>query len=141
MITLKVKKLCPDAVLPSYAHEGDAGLDLYSVEHYSVGAGERVTVSTGISCEFSPGYVALVWPRSGLSAKKGIDVLAGVIDSHYRGEYKIVLLNTSGETFEIEKGDKIAQLLIQPIVRAEVLEVSELEETIRGEGGFGSTGR
>jgi len=141
MATLKIKKLHPDAIIPSYAHEGDAGLDIYSLNDYLIEPGKREIISTGISCEFPLGYVALVWPKSGLSAKKGIDVLAGVIDAHYRGEYKIVLLNTSDEVFEIKKGDKVAQVLIQKVERVDVEEVGELKNSVRGEGGFGSSGR
>lgn len=140
-IPVKVKKLHPDAILPSYAHEGDAGMDLFSFENIIIKAGERRLIKTGLSLEFPKGYVALVWDKSGLAANKGITTLAGVIEYTYRGEYKIALLNTSKEDYIITKGDKIAQLLIQPVMTAEVQEVSELSETSRGEEGFGSTGR
>ncbi len=140
MVELKVKRLREDAILPKYAHEGDAGLDVYSCEDAVLKAGERAMISTGISCEFPEGYVALVWDKSGLASKNGIKTMAGVIDCHYRGEWKIVLLNTSKEDIEIKKGQKIAQVLIQRIEKAEVKEVEELSDTTRGEGGFGSTG-
>lgn len=139
-IPIKVKRLNSNAKLPSYAHEGDAGMDLFSCEDYIIKAGERGLVSTGLSIEFPEGYVALVWDKSGLAANKGVKTMAGVIEYTYRGEYKIALLNTSQENWIIKKGDKIAQLLIQPIVSAEVQEVNELSETSRGEGAFGSTG-
>lgn len=140
-VLVKVKKLDPDALLPRYAHVGDAGMDLFSCEYNVIRAGERALVKTGLSIEFPEGYVALVWDKSGLAANKGIKTMAGVIEHSYRGEYQIVLLNTSNEDWIINKGDKIAQLLIQPITTAEIIETSELSETQRGEGGFGSTGR
>ena len=96
---LKVKKINPDAKLPSYAHEGDAGLDIYSCEDVLIKAGERAIINSGIGLEFPKNYVALVWDKSGLSAKNGIKTMAGVGDSIYRGEYKIVLLNTGKEKF------------------------------------------
>jgi len=136
---LKVKKLNSEAKLPSYAHAGDAGLDLFSCEDVVLKPGERKLVSTGISTEFEKGYVALIWDKSGIAAK-GIETMGGVIEHTYRGEYKVIMLNTSSENYEIKKGQKIAQLLIQPIVTAEVKEVKELSETERGEGAFGSTG-
>lgn len=140
MVKVKIKKLSPDAILPSYAHEGDAGLDFYSMENFILTQGMRRAVSTGISMELPPGYVALVWDKSGLAAKKGITVLGGVMDSHYRGEYKIILYNTDPDDFVIKKGDKIAQVLIQPVETAQIQIVEELSKTTRGEGRFGSTG-
>jgi len=142
-LKIKVKKLHPNAVLPSYAHEGDAGMDLYAVEDVILWPGEPVAVPTGLSIELPKGYVALVWDKSGLSLKEGIKTMAGVCDSNYRGEYKIVLLNTTNQYYYIDKGDKIAQILIQPIMQAEIEELKEnekLSETSRGSGGFGSTG-
>ncbi|MCC7574836.1 dUTP diphosphatase [Candidatus Woesearchaeota archaeon] len=138
---LKMKKLEQDAKLFSYAHEGDAGLDIYSYEDKTIKAGTRETIKTGIAIALEKGYVALVWDKSGLASKKGIKTMAGVIDSGYRGEISIVLFNTSKEDYEIKKGDKIAQILIQPIISAEIEEVNSLDETSRGENGFGSTGK
>ena len=138
---LKVKKLTDSAILPSYSHEGDAGLDLYSDMDCSLEHGQRMIIKTGISVEIPKGFVGLVWPRSGLSVKKGIDVLAGVCDSGYRGEYRVVLLNTGYDDFVIHKGDRLAQLLIQPIERVSIEEVSELENSERDICGFGSTGQ
>jgi dUTP pyrophosphatase len=139
-VKIKVKKLREDALIPHYNHEGDAGMDLYAVENIILWPNEPVAVPTGLSIELPKGYVALVWDKSGLSLKEGIKTMAGVMDSNYRGEYKIVLLNTTNQYYYIDKGDKIAQILIQPIMNAEVEEVTELSETTRGSNGFGSTG-
>lgn len=138
---LKIKKLHPDAKLPSYAHEGDAGMDIYSNEDKIIKAGERETISTGISMEVEKGYVALVWDKSGMASKHGVKTMAGVIDSGYRGEIRIVLLNTSNQPYQIRKHDKIVQILIQPIVRGIIEEVADLIDSSRGSSGFGSTGR
>lgn len=140
MVKIKVKKLHPDAILPYYPHEGDAGLELFSIEEVIIKAGDRALVSTGLSMEFPEGYVCLIWDKSGLAAKNGIKTMGGVIEHSYRGEYKIILLNTSKEDFKIIKGQKIAQALIQPIVSAEIEEVRELSDSARGKDGFGSTG-
>lgn len=136
---LKVKKLNPEAKIPCYAHRGDAGMDLYSCEDAVLKPGERKLISTGISTEIEEGYVALIWDKSGIAAK-GIKTMGGVIDAHYRGEYKVVMLNTSFENYEIKKGQKIAQVLIQPVISVEVVETKELSDTERGDGSFGSTG-
>lgn len=140
MVEINIKKINSEAKIPEYAHEGDAGMDLFSCEDCIIKAKERRVVKLGISTSFSRGYVALIWDRSGNAAKKGIKTMAGVIDSSYRGEWMVVLLNTSEEDFEIKKGDKIAQALIQPIVSPQIFEVKDLDDTERGEGGFGSTG-
>jgi dUTP pyrophosphatase len=138
---IKMKKLEEDAKLFTYAHEGDAGLDIYSYEDKTMKAGTREMISTKIALALEKGYVGLVWDKSGMAAKHGIKTMAGVIDSGYRGEVQIVLLNTTNEDYKITKGDKIAQLLIQPIINAEIEEVQNLDDTTRGEGGFGSTGK
>jgi len=122
-IKIKVKKLHPDAIMPHYNHDGDAGMDLYSVEDVILWPNEPVAVSTGLSVELPKGYVALIWDKSGLALKEGIKTMAGVCDSNYRGEYKVVLLNTTDQYYYLDKGDKIAQLLIQPIMQAEIEEV------------------
>ncbi len=134
-----VKKLHLEARLPSYAHPGDAGMDLYSAENLTINAEERVVCRTGLSFKIPDGFAGLVWDKSGLAAKNGIKTMAGVLDSGYRGELKIVLVNLSKETYNIKKGDKIAQMLIQKVERTEIIEVSELSDTLRGDGGFGST--
>jgi len=137
---VKVKKLEPNAIIPCYAHPEDAGLDLFSNEEAEILPGERKLIGTGLQIELPAGFVALVWDKSGVAYKNGIKTMAGVIEHTYRGEYKILLYNTSKENYKIEKHQKIAQLLIQPIISAEVEEVNELSETSRGEGCFGSTG-
>lgn len=134
------KKLHPEAKIPNFAHPGDAGMDLYSVAQMTLKPGERASVPTGIAMALPDGYVSLVWDKSGVSHKNGIKTLGGVIDSGYRGEYLIGLVNLSQEDFEIKVGQKIAQLLIQKVEHPEVEEVEELDETSRGDGRFGSTG-
>jgi len=139
-MNFKVKLLHPAAKAPAYAHEGDAGMDVYACEDYTLQPGERHTFKLGFSAEFDPGYVCLVWDRSGLAVKQGLTNLGGVIDAGYRGEYGIIALNTSAEPVSIKKGDRIAQLLIQPVERAQVEVVKELSDTSRQTGGWGSTG-
>ena len=139
-MTIKIKKLHPEAIIPSYAHEDDAGMDFYASEKVTLKPGERKIISTGISMAIPKGYVGLIWDKSGISAKNGVTTLAGVIDSIYRGEVKIVMFNTSSEAYTFEKGKKVAQMLIQSIEQKKIIEVDELEETSRGELGFGSTG-
>jgi dUTP pyrophosphatase len=139
---LKIKKLHSDAKIPMYAHEGDAGLDICSVESYTLKPGERKGFATGISFELEPGFAALVWDKSGLSFKHGIKTMGGVIDSNYRGEVFIALLNTSDKDYHIEIGDKIAQILIQPFTCAKIEEIDKLSENeTRGDKGFGSSGK
>lgn len=137
---LQVKKLVPEAKLPIRAHSDDAGLDLYSVEEYVLAPSERCAVKTGIAVAIPSGYVGLVWDKSGLAAKAGLKTMGGVIDAAYRGEIMVIVVNLSDVPYEIEKGSKIAQLIIQKVELPEVCEVSELDDTIRGESGFGSTG-
>ena len=114
-------------------------MDLFSNENLIIEPKARGMVKTGFAMEFEPGYVALIWDKSGLALKRGIKTMAGVIEHTYRGEVGVVLYNTGEEPFEIKKGDKIAQMLFQPIISAETEIVEELSDTIRGEGGFGST--
>lgn len=140
-MTLLFKKIHPQAVIPSYAHPEDIGLDLYSVESVIVPARQRVMISTGLSAALPIGYAALIWDRSGLAAKNGLTVLAGVIDPNYRGEWKVILYNTSDQDYEVNIGDRIAQALIQEIDKLPIEEVTELPESNRGEGGFGSSGK
>ena len=137
---MKAKKIHKDAKLPSYGHVGDAGLDLFSVMECVLKGGEARAISTGIQVAIPDGYVGLIWDKSGISLKN-IHLLAGVIDSGYRGEIKVVMTNLSTEAFSIEKGMKIAQMLIQPIVKVKVVDSEVLDETTRGENGFGSTGK
>jgi dUTP pyrophosphatase len=125
--------------LPDYATEGAAGADLRAAEAVTLVAGARAAVATGLSVEIPPGHVGLVWPRSGLAVRQGIDTLAGVIDSDYRGEVKVVLVNHGTEPVAIAAGDRIAQLLVQPVARVRFTRAA-LAPTGRGAGGFGSTG-
>lgn len=140
-VKIKIKKLYQDAIIPSYAHPGDAGLDVFSLEEKNLAPGERYLFKTGISISLPEGYAALIWDKSGLAANYGIKTMGGVIDAGYRGEYKIVLLNTAKNSYNVKKGDKIAQILIQPVVNARIEEVDVLDETARGAGAFGSTGK
>jgi dUTP pyrophosphatase len=125
--------------VPAYSHPGDAGADLRSSVDELVPARGKALVSTGISLSLPEGHVGLVWPRSGLAVKQGLDCGAGVIDSQYRGEIKVLLFNHSDVDYKISKGDRIAQLLIQKVERAEFVRVDELDSTVRGDNGFGST--
>ena len=138
---VKIKKINPDAQIPVYAHEGDAGMDLYTVESFELEPGERKSVPLGLSIEIPDGYVALTWDKSGLSHKYGIKVFGGVIDAGYRGEIHAGIMNLSDKFFSFEKGQKIAQLLIQKVERVEFEEVEDLSKTTRGEGRFGSSGK
>lgn len=141
---LPVAKLKPEAVLPGRAHPGDAGLDLCACEAAHIGPGERWSIGTGIAVEIPDGHAGLVLPRSGLAKKHGIALVnsPGLIDSGYRGEVRVLLLNTDpAETFRVEPGDRIAQLVIAPVAFAEPVEAEALAESARGDGGFGSSGR
>lgn len=138
---LRVKKLDPEAKLPSYAHEDDAGLDLYALEGVTITPGETIQVRTGLALEIPDGQVGLIWDKSGLAAKRGLKTMGGVIDAGYRGEVLVGLINLSKTSYVIGKHNKIAQLLIQSVVRVQVEETVKLSDTIRGAGGFGSTGK
>lgn len=138
---LKVKKLHPDARVPSYANPGDAGMDIYAVSARTIKPNEIALIDTGIACELPEGCVGLVWDKSSVSTKRGLKVMGGVIDEGYRGELKIGLINLSGADCVIEQGDKVAQLLVQKVERAHPQVVEDLSDSVRGEGGFGSTGR
>lgn len=141
-MTVSFKRLVPEAVLPAYAHPGDAGMDLCSAESLVIPAGGRSLVRTGLKMALPAGYEAQVRPRSGLALKRGVTVLnsPGTVDEGYRGEVGVILANFGAEDFKIETGDRIAQMVIAPVTRAEVVETDELDATARGEGGFGSTG-
>ena len=127
--------------LPEYASAGAAGADLRASEAVEIAPGGRATVPTGVRLQIPPGHVGLVWPRSGLAVRHGIDTLAGVIDSDYRGEVRVVLVNHGDEPFCIAPGDRVAQLLVQRVERAAFTAAAGIEDTDRGGGGFGSTGR
>ena len=140
---VKIKKLCEDAVIPVYGSPSSAGADLYSVEATIINPGETVIVHTGISLEIPEGTAGLIYARSGLALKRGLAPAnkVGVIDADYRGEIMVALYNQSEITQTVEKGERIAQLIITPFIKAEFTEASELSDTERGNGGFGSTGR
>lgn len=138
-----VEVLITASVLPTYAHPGDAGADLHAAEALVLAPGERALVGTGVAIALPDGYAAFVVPRSGLAAKHGITVLnsPGTVDAGYRGEIKVCLLNTDSSTsFTIAVGDRIAQLIVSPVQRAQFIPVERLPGSSRGEGGFGSTG-
>lgn len=141
---IRFTRMDPRAVLPSRAHEGDAGLDLHAVEEITLTPGGRASIGTGLAVEIPVGHAGLVLPRSGLAAQHGIGLVnaPGLIDSGFRGELRILLINTDpAEPFEIERGDRVAQLLVTPIEATEPVEVEELESSARGAAGFGSSGR
>jgi dUTP pyrophosphatase len=143
-VELAVAKLKDGALLPTRAHEGDAGLDLYACEAAHIGPGERWSVGTGIAVEIPEGHAGLVLPRSGIARENGIGLVnsPGLIDSGYRGELRVLLLNNDpAETFRVSPGDRIAQLLLTPIAIAEPVEATALADSARGDGGFGSSGR
>lgn len=140
---MEIKRLDTDLPLPRYAHTGDAGLDLYSSADVMLEPFQRTLIPTGIAVAIPEGYAGFVQPRSGLAIKHGLSLVntPGLIDSHYRGEIKIIAINLDpGQHISISRGDKIAQLVIQRVECVDLIEVSELDETVRGEGGFGSTG-
>lgn len=140
--SIDVKLLNKDAKMPTKAHDSDAGWDLYATEDVNIENGKRETVKTGVSMAIPDGYVGLIWPRSGLSVKSGVDVLAGVIDASYRGEIMVCLLNTDQNNWvNIRKGDRIAQILFQEVPKFRLYQVAELDATKRAEGGFGSSGK
>ena len=138
---MQIKKLHPEAKLPAYAYEGDAGMDLFTVEDYTLKPGEQHIFPTGVAILPPRGFAALIWDKSGLSLKHGIKTMGGVFDSNYTGEFLICLLNTSSEPYEFKKGDKICQVLIQPTPQATIEEVNELPETVRGDKRHGSSGK
>nr|VFJ55074.1 MAG: deoxyuridine 5'-triphosphate nucleotidohydrolase [Candidatus Kentron sp. FW] len=139
---LQVKKLTEDAILPSYAHPGDAGMDLFSCVDTVIEPGKIALVKTGLSIQLPPNTEAQVRPKSGLALKNHVTVLntPGTIDEGYRGEVAVILINHGPLPFFIRKGMKIAQMVVKPVIRVEILETEALEDSQRGEGGFGSTG-
>lgn len=139
---LKIQRVVEDVKLPGYAHEGDAGMDLYAAEEYLLKPGERKLINTGIKIALPVGYEAQVRPKSGLALKHGISIVntPGTIDAGYRGLVGVIAINHGSEDFKVEKNQKIAQMIINKVETAEIEEVPELDDTSRGEGGFGSTG-
>jgi dUTP pyrophosphatase len=141
-VKIKILRLVDSASLPKYEHEDDSGLDLFAIEEREIPPGEAMLIGTGISVELPQGTEAQIRPRSGLALKHSITVLntPGTVDAGYRGEIGVILINHSKHSFKVLKGMKIAQMVIAPVIRAEIEEVDSLSETLRGEGGFGSTG-
>lgn len=142
-LPITVRRLDPGLPLPEYAHPGDAGADLYAAVDVRLEPGERATVPTGLSIALPEGYAAFVHPRSGLAARHGVTVVnaPGTVDAGYRGEIRVTLLNTDTTTpVKLARGDRIAQMVIQRVERAEFVEADELPDSVRGAGGFGSTG-
>ena len=141
-LNIPVVRLTNTAVLPTYAHVGDAGMNLYADEDIMLGNETWNVVSTGVAMSIPEGYVGLIHPRSGLAAKHGITVLnaPGTIDAGYRGEIKVILLNGTDKDFVVRRGDRIAQLVVQEFVHGDIVEVSSLDDTERSTNGFGSTG-
>ncbi len=142
-LRINIKRIDKNLPLPLYAHDGDAGCDLLSAVDAVLGPGERALIPTGVAVSIPRGYGGFVQPRSGLAIKHGISLVntPGLIDSAYRGEIKVIMINTDrNEPFHINRGDKIAQFVIQKVEEVSFEEVDELDETVRGDGGFGSTG-
>ena len=139
-MNIKVKKLHPDAKIPSYAYVGDAGLDLYVAEDLVLKKDERKSIPLGIAIEIPEGYVGILFDKSGLSHKHGLKSYGGIIDAGYRGEIHVGMMNLSNKDYEFKSGDKIIQILIMPVLHAEVVECDELSDSDRGEGAFGSSG-
>lgn len=138
---LKIKKLHPNAKIPSYAHSGDAGFDLYVPESITLQPGDRKTIPLGVAVEIPDGYVGLMFDKSSLSHKQGLKTFGNVIDSGYRGEIHAGLINQSGQTQTLEAGQKIIQMLIMPVITVDIQEAEELSESKRGDGAFGSSGK
>lgn len=138
---LKIKKLREDAMIPSFNHDTDAGLDMYSVDEVLVAPQERKAVDTGIALELPKGHAGLVWDRSGLALKEGIITMGGVIDEGYRGEIKIIVYNMTDQYYQIKKGDRIAQMLIQKVEHPKIEVTGMLSESDREAKGFGSSGK
>ena len=141
-MTLRFRRVHPDAVLPSYAHPSDAGMDVRSVDELTLAPGRRALVHTGLVMLLPPGYEAQIRPRSGLALKSGVTVLnaPGTIDSGYRGEVGVILANFGEADFQVKTGDKIAQIVVAPVTQSEIVETEDVDETDRGADGFGSTG-
>jgi len=139
MLLLELRE--PGAPAPSFGSDGAAGMDLFACEPKEIWPSQRAMIKTGIAMAIPKDHVGLIWPRSGMAVRQGVDVLAGVIDSDYRGTIQVALINHGPMKVNVESGDRIAQMLIQPVVRTTVTVVSSLSETSRGNAGFGSTGK
>jgi len=141
-IKIKIKKINPEAIIPHYAHDGDAGMDVYSCEDVLINPDERKLISTGLTFEIPRGFEIQIRPKSGLALNNGITILntPGTLDSGYRGELKVILFNTSKNIYNVKKSEKIAQIILARYEEAEIEETTALTPTRRAEGGFGSTG-
>ncbi len=137
---LNIKKLHDEAVFPTKGNPGDAGIDLYTREHVAINPGQQVRVHTGIAMEIPDGYVGLIWDKSGMAFRQGLKTMGGVIDSGYRGEITVAMINLSDKVQELAQGQKFTQIIIQKFEDCELSEVTDLSETIRGTGREGSTG-
>lgn len=137
---IKIKRLKSKAILPQYAHPGDVGMDLFSLEDYELKPGERKKFDLGFALEFETGYAAIVKDKGGPPLKYGTHTMGGVFDAGYRGEYNVMLINLGSENVEIKQGQKIAQLVVYPVVIADLQETDKLGDSARGEGRHGSTG-
>ena len=142
IVRIPLKRLDPDLPIPAHAHEGDGGVDLYAAAPVTLEPGARAVVPTGIAVAIPSGFAGLVTPRSGLAARHGLGIVnaPGLVDSGYRGEIKVIVVNHGSETVDIQRSDRIAQLVVVPVVVQDLAEVDELPESSRGEGGLGSTG-
>ncbi|MEM7794080.1 MAG: dUTP diphosphatase [Cyanobacteria bacterium P01_C01_bin.118] len=142
-VTIKFQKLSPAAIIPTYAHPGDAGADLVAIEQHILAPMQRLAIPTGLAAEIPQGYEMQVRPKSSLALKHGIAVLntPGTVDAGYRGEIKVILINLGADPFEITPGQRIAQIIIAPVLQAEFVIAEQLSESARGAGGFGSTGK
>lgn len=137
---IKVQKLDESAKLPAYAYNGDAGMDIFSLEDTLIPPAEKVAIRTGLKFAIPRGYAGFIWDKSGLALKHHLKTMAGVLDSNYRGELLVVLTNLGKFAYKIDKGSKVAQLVIKPVACAEIQECEITDETDRGAGGFGSSG-
>ena len=138
---IKIKKLVSDAKLPQFSLEGDAAMDLYSIEDVTIKPGEKIVCKTGIAIKIPDGYAGFIWDRGSVGIVGGVKMLGGVFDSNYTGEWLIGMVNLMKKDFKIEKGQRIVQVVFQKIEKPEIEEVDNLEETNRGEGRFGHTGK
>lgn len=144
MVILHIKKVHPEARIPSYAHDGDAGMDMYAVEDVTIEPGSIAQIRTGIALSIPDGYVGLCWDKSGLSFTYGLTVLGGVIDAGYRGEIVVGLINLGKNSYTFHRGDKVVQLVLQPVLTKASVHIQEsetLDDSVRGERGFGSSGK
>lgn len=141
MLKIRFKKMLPDAILPKYAHDGDAAFDICTIEEKELNSGEMYIFSTGLAGEIPEGYFVKLFDRSGLAARHAIHSIGGVIDANYRGEWKVMLVNSGKDPVTVEKGERIVQGVLFKLNQAEIVEVDTLSATSRGEAGFGSSGR